>query len=233
MPTIQFNRCVHLSHIIDERIPVWPGDPPVELQCVSDLASDGYFLRKLTISEHGATHVNAARTFTEHGTPIDAAPPESLVVPAVVIDVRPRAAGNPDYQLDPAGVQDWEARHGPIPAGSLVILYTGWQAKWDDPAAFLNPDERGLHFPGFRDDTTQFLRNHRQIAGVGIDTHGVDGGQDRTFATNRQVLANGGLVLENLTNLDQMPAVGATLVIGLLRLRGGSGSPAAVLAFVP
>lgn len=42
------------------------------------------------------------------------------------------------------------------------------------------------------------------------------------------------IVLENLTNLetnlDQLPPQDITLMIGILRLRGGSGSPAAVMA---
>ena len=87
-----------------------------------------------------------------------------------------------------------------------------------------------MHFPGFGSDATQFLITERQIAGVGIDTHGVDSGQDCNFTTNRLILAKPRIVLENLTNLDQLPPQGTTLIIGILRLRGGSGSPAAVMA---
>ncbi|MCM2405583.1 cyclase family protein [Anabaena sp. PCC 7938] len=87
-----------------------------------------------------------------------------------------------------------------------------------------------MHFPGFGSDTTEFLITERQIAGVGIDTHGVDSGQDTNFTINRLVLAKSRIVLENLTNLDQLPPQGTTLIIGILQLRGGSGSPAAVMA---
>ena len=38
--------------------------------------------------------------------------------------------------------------------------------------------------------------------------------------------------MESLTNLDLLPPIGITLVIGIIRLKGGSGSPASVLAFV-
>lgn len=112
-----------------------------------------------------------------------------------------------------------------------MLLYTGWQELWQNSATFLNPDASGgLHFPGFGSEATRFLLRERQIAGVGIDTHGVDSGQDTTFATNRLVLEQPRLVLENLTNLDQLPPRGTTLVIGVLRLRGGAGSPTAVMA---
>ena len=92
---------------------------------------------------------------------------------------------------------------------------------------------QGLSFPGFGLDAVSFLLAERGIAGVGIDTHGVDGGQGADFAVNRLVLEELRIVLENLNNLDQLPPTGATLVIGVLRLRGGSGSPVSVTAFVP
>ncbi len=50
---------------------------------------------------------------------------------------------------------------------------------------------------------------------------------------NTGVLRSARLVLENLAQVDRLPPTGATLMIGVLRLRDGSGSPAAVLALVP
>jgi len=113
-------------------------------------------------------------------------------------------------------------------------MYTGWGDKWSDPKAFFNIDGKGnLHFPGFAGDTTTWLLGDRQIAGVGIDTHGVDPGLDTSYATNTQTTAAHKIVIECLGNLDQMPATGATLVLGILRLKDGSGTPLSVMAFVP
>lgn len=232
--TITYSRVLHLSHVIDPNIPQWPGDPSVEFENVASLENDGYYLRRLSLGEHGATHMNAPNSFHKLGMGIDQYPAESLVVPAVVMDIRDKAAVNANYALTPGDVLVWEQQHGPVPAGSVVLLYTGWQDKWFDTNAFLNPDAEGeLHFPGFGYDAMRFLLDERQIAGVGIDTHGVDSCQDETFATNRLVLEKPRIVLENLTNLDQLPPQGTTIIIGVLRLRGGSGSPVAVLALVP
>lgn len=232
--TITYSRVLHLSHAIAPNIPQWPGDPPVEFETVASLETDGYYLRRFSLGEHSATHMNAPNSFHELGMGIDQYPAESLVVPAVVMDIRDKAAVNPDYALTLGDVLVWEQQYSPVPAGSVVLLYTGWQDKWFDRNAFLNPDaEGGLHFPGFGFDATRFLLNERQIAGVGIDTHGVDSCQDETFATNRLVLEQPRIVLENLTNLEQLPPTGTTLVIGILRLRDGSGSPTAAIALVP
>jgi len=114
-----------------------------------------------------------------------------------------------------------------------VLLYSGWQQKRDTPHAFLNLDSNGTgHFPGFGMKAVRFLITERRVGCIGIDTHGVDGGQDQKFAVNRLILENSKIMLENLTNLDQLPPTGTTLAIGILRLSGGTGSPASVLALV-
>jgi kynurenine formamidase len=232
--TISYGHVVDLSHVIATNIPLWPGDPAVEFQTVASIDTDGYFLRKFTIGEHSATHMNAPASFMAGGATIDAYPQSSLVVPAVVIDVRCETEKNPDYQFSKQDLLKWESVHGQVPAGSLVLLYTGWQEKWNNPVAFFNQDASGgLHFPGFGSAVTKFLLQHRHIAGVGIDTHGADPGQDTTYATNNQVLANGGIVLECVNNLDKIPATGSTLVLGMLRLKGGSGTPLSITALAP
>ncbi|GBE94024.1 cyclase family protein [Nostoc cycadae] len=231
---INYSRVIHLSHIIDRNIPLWPGDPPVEFTTVADIADDGYYLRRFALGEHSATHINAPNSFDPAGAGIDEYAADSLVLSAVVIDICEVAVDNPDYALSITDILAWEEKYGVIKSGSLVLLYTGWQHKWTDRNAFFNQDAQGImHFPGFSSDATQFLLDKRQIAGVGIDTHGVDPGQDHNFTTNRLVLAQQGIILENLTNLDKLPPQGTTLAIAILRLRGGSGSPVGVLAFVP
>ena len=76
-------------------------------------------------------------------------------------------------------------------------------------------------------------RQPGEIAGLGIDTHGVDPGRDSSFAVSKLLLEQPRIVLANLAGLDQLPPTGTTLVIGILRLRGGSGSPASVIALIP
>ena len=232
--TLTIRRVVHLSHIIETNIPRWPDDPEVEFETVATLEKEGYYLRRFFMGEHSATHVNSPNSFYSTGLSLDQYPASSLIAPAVVIDIRPKAVTNPDYLLQPSDILNWEQQYGQIPHRSIVLLYTGWQSKWQDAAAFLNSDTSGiLHFPGMGCEAIQLLLLERQIAGVGIDTHGIDGGMDATFAVNRLVLQEPRIVLENLTNLDQLPPRDIMLVIGLLRLKGGTGSPAAVLALIP
>lgn len=229
-----FSDVVDLSHPISEEMPLWPGDPATRVQTVADLSGDGYFLRSVTFGEHSGTHMNAPCSFHEDGAGIDEYGPGDLIREAVVIDVRQQAAANPDYAFGLRDLDQWERQHGEVPDRSVVLLSTGWDRYWNDPERFLGFDEGGSpHFPGFSGEATGFLLDERRIGGVGIDTHGVDPGQDRNYTTNRRVLAQPRIVLENLTNLDRLPATGSTIVIAPLKLKGGSGSPVTVFGLIP
>jgi len=233
--TIGYSRVVDLQHVISPEIPLWPGDPEVVFKTVATMKKDGYCLRSFTIGEHSATHMNAPNGFIAGDKrAITSYSPEQLVVPAAVIDVRAECAADPDYQLTAEDVAVWEAKNGRLVPRTFVIMYTGWQQKWNDPKAFFNIDAKGnLHFPGFAGATTKWLLSERQIAGVGIDTHGVDPGLDTSYATNTQTTGAHKIVIECLGNLDQLPVTGTTLVLGILRLKDGSGTPLSVMAFVP
>ncbi len=232
--TIAYRRIIDLSHAIAPTIPLWPGDPPVEFESVAEIGKDGYYLRKFSMGEHSATHINAPNSFAPEGLGIESFAASSLVVPAIAIDLRHRTLANPDYALALTDIFSWEQNNQPIPTGSLVLLYTGWQEKWGNSQEFFKADDRGqLHFPGFGLEAAQWLVKERTIAGIGIDTHGVDPGIDDNFTVNKFILSQSKIVLENLTNLDKIPPTGTTLVIGILRLIGGSGSPVSVLGFIP
>ncbi len=224
---------IYLSHIIDPNIPQWENDPSVEFETVADWEKEGYYLRRFSMGEHSATHINAPISFHRNGAGIDEYPANSLVLPAVVIDIRASVVVNPDYVLSIADIETWENQYGKIPDKCLVLLRTGWQEKWNDEKAFFNKDVEGtMHFPGFGVDAAELLIQKRNIAGIGIDTHGVDGGKDVNFTINRLVLDRSRIVLENLTNLEQLPPTGIKVAIGILRLRGGSGSPVGVVALL-
>jgi kynurenine formamidase len=228
---IQFKKIVNLSHVIDENIALWPGDPAPEFTNLANIDPDGYYLRSFSMGEHSSTHMNSGNSFFAGGTSIDSYTADQLVRKAVVIDIRAKAAANRDYQLTKQDVEAWESTNGRIPKDSVVILFTGWQDKWSDQAAFIPEEEDGLHFPGFAGATTDWLLDKRQIAGVGTDTHGVDPGQDINYLTNTAVLQEKGIVLECLTNLDKLKPTGNTIVMGALALKDGSGSPLTVLGF--
>ena len=231
---VAFRRVVDLTHPIKPGIPLWPGDPPVQFETTASIPAEGYFLRRFSMGEHSGTHISTPSALFDQGPGPDSIPPETLIAPAVVIDARSSASMDPDYLLTVGDLEEWERKHGKIAAGSIVLLLTGWGRYWYEPERFINLGLDGLmHTPGFTSETVACLLDERGAAGIGIDTHGVDAGRDPGLEASRAALSRGALVLECLNNLDQLPATGATLVIGRLPLVGGSGSPASVLALAP
>ena len=76
--------------------------------------------------EHYGTHLDAPAHFPPGKATVDQIPAKQLFGPAVVLDVRAEGTKDADYQLPPARVEEWEKRHGKIPAGAIVLLRTGW-----------------------------------------------------------------------------------------------------------
>ncbi len=232
--SISFSKVVDLSWPVHPGIPQWPGDPDVEFETVANLEKDGYFLRRFSMGEHSGTHLSAPSGFELDAHGHEGFSPQDLVRPAVVIDIANQAETDPDYALTMNDILDWESDHGPVPQGCLALLRTGWQTRWGRALDYLGGSTADqLHFPGFGLDAAQMLLEGRNVAGLGTDTAGAEPGVDTGFSVSRLALENRLIVLENLTNLDLLPPTGALLVVGLLRLEGGSGGPASVTALVP
>ncbi len=232
-PALTDWQVVDLTQPLTPEIPLWPGDPEFVIDPWATYEVDYYYINRISIGEHSGTHRGTPNTFIEGARSAEMIPAEELVVPAVVIDIRDKAT-DVDYRLTIEDITTWEAANGEVPAGNVVILLTGWQDKWDDPAAFIGEDEDGiLHWPGFGADAATFLIEERGAVGLGTDTHGVDPGNDEEFGASFAMYDADGMILECLAGLDELPPVGATLVVGGWPIEGGSGSPARVLAFLP
>jgi kynurenine formamidase len=229
-----FNKVLFLSHVVRTNGPVFPGDPPVEIQPAATIQRDGYFLQKLVMGEQAGTHWAAPAHFHAGHAAADELDPADFFYPAVVLDVRAQVAEDADFTLGVGEIEKWEANFGPIPPDSAVIMWTGWQDRWDDPSAYLNADSAGrLHYPGFGALATRWLIEHRSIGALGIDTMGIDPGADTSFRANRLLLAEHRIHLENLAGLGEMPPASGWIIVGGIRIRAGSGSPATVFGLIP
>lgn len=72
----------------------------------------------------------------------------------------------------------------------------------------------------------------RDVSAIGVDTLSLDAGHATRFPVHRAWLGSGRWGIENLANVERLPATGAVIVVGALRLQGGSGAPARVLALI-
>lgn len=225
---------VDLTHALAATSPAWPGAPHLAVALEADYPQ-GYFARHIALPEHAGTHVDAPAHFVRGGATVDAIAPAALRAEAVVIDVRAHAAKNSDYAATAGDLEAWERAHGPIPEHALVLLRTGWDARWGDETRYRNADAKGvMHFPGFSAGAIAWLVAHRpSFVGVGVDTLSIDPGADAGFAAHKALLGAGKYGVENLAGLPSLPARGAVVTVAPLKLAGGSGAPARVFADLP
>jgi kynurenine formamidase len=224
-------RLVSMAQPIDGTMPVWPGDPTPAFEPVAAIEREGFFLRGLSLGEHSATHQNAPISFFDGAADIASIAP--VLLPLIVADWSTHCADRPHRRFDDKDLAEFESKFGQVFAGGFFVLNTGWHRLWNDPLRFLGGDDRSSPaFPSFDESAIDALLA-RGVAGVGIDTHGIDAPDDLDYACQKKLLAAGKRVIECLGNLDGLPAMGASIVIAPLPLVGGSGSPIAPLALVP
>lgn len=239
LAAIPADRLVDLSYPFDATTLYWPTAAGFTLKNdASGRSPEGFWYASNSLcgSEHGGTHLDAPYHFAEHGRTTERIPVEALVGPAVVIDVRTACAADPDHAVSAGELRAWEDRHGPIPEGSIVVLFTGWGERWPDRRAYLGDDTPGdatrLHFPGLSAEGARHLVS-RRVAGVGIDTASIDPGPSRDFIAHR-ILADADIyTLENLDAVERLPARGASLIALPMKIGGGTGGPARVVAVLP
>ena len=241
-PAFPGGAVVDLSHAYDANAIFWPTAEPFTLTKVADGMTPGgyyYAANDFSTSEHGGTHIDSPIHFAQGRLTVDRIPLERLMGPAVVIDVAEAASRAADYQVTTQDIERAEARDGRIPDGAIVLIRTGFAARWPDAASYLGTAERGaaavarLHFPGLHPDAAKWLAANRAIAAVGIDTASIDYGQSAAFESHRTLFAQDIPAFENLASLARLPPRGAHVIALPMKIAGGSGAPLRVIAILP
>lgn len=230
-----FHAVVDLTHTVNGQVPKFdPSEDGYHVKTLQTIEKDQYFARYISLPEHFGTHIDAPAHFARGLWTVDQIPPERLVAPLVVLDLREGVKGNPDYQVSVEDIARWEHTHSQIPMAAVVIVRTGWDARWNSAKAYRNADAKGImHFPGYSADAAKFLTEGRQALGLGIDTLSVDYGPSTDFPVHHYTLAHSVYHLENVANLEHVPATGSTVIVAPMKIEGGSGGPVRILALLP
>ena len=228
-----FRDVVDLTHPFSPSLPVYPGYKPLQIRERFSVARDGFAANDVTFDEHTGTHVDAPSHFVPGAVSADRLPVDRLIAPLAVIALADRAAKAPDTLVSVDDLLQWEKRHGRIPAGALVAMHSGWDARATNIDRFLNRDAKGrMHMPGFGEEAARFLVAERDICGVGVDTLSLDAGAAQKFVAHVAILGAGKYGVELMANLGRVPPSGATVIVGAPTHAGATGGPARVLALV-
>jgi kynurenine formamidase len=221
-----------MTHTLHTDFPTYFGESGFSMTSKFSFAEHGFNLFDLAINEHTGTHIDAPLHFSADGNSVDEIPVTSLVAPLAVIDIRARAAENPEAQVTPDDLRAWVQSHGAFPPGCCVALNSGWAAHVETPK-FRNVDGEGkMRFPGFHVEAAQMLLEETTAVGIASDSLSLDIGSSANFATHYAWLPQGRWGIECLAGLDRVPASGATLIVGAPKHRGGSGGPSRIMALV-
>jgi kynurenine formamidase len=243
-PSDQFQavRWIDLSHDFSDETIYWVTAEPFKRTTVAEgMTPGGYYYSAYNYSaaEHGGTHIDSPIHFAEGKKTVDQLELTHLIGEAVKIDVSDKASADRDYLITVDDIKNWEAANGKIPEWSIILFHTGFGSKWPDKKAYLGTDQKGeaavkdLHFPGLHPDAAKWLVENRKFKAVGIDTASIDFGQSTDFKSHVALMTNNIPAFENVANMDKLPVKDFHIIAMPMKIKGGSGAPLRIAAWVP
>lgn len=238
---LKTGRLIDMSYDFSEKTLYWPTANTFRIDTAfNGITPGGFFYSAYNYcaAEHGGTHLDAPVHFAKGKWSADQIPLENLTGEAVVVDVSEKALKNPDYLISADDIQAWEKTNGTIPDGAILFFKTGYGQFYPDAKKYLGTDQRGeeavpqLHFPSIDPAAAAWLVKNRKLKAVGIDVASVDYGQSKDFKTHLVLYAQNICGFENVANLDQLPAKGAYIFALPMKIKGGSGGPLRIMAWV-
>ena len=235
-------RFVSLSHVLTPNAPLWKGFPagtrfergiaklddkspfgPLDYT-TSGFETTGYTL----VTDQMGTQLDPPAHWHPCYPAIDELPPTLALRKLAVISIAEQVQSNVNYALTADDVRAWEKVHGPVPAGSVVMVHSDWSKRWPDGARVQPADGK---FPGVALDALKLLHLERKILLHGHEP--LDTDSTPTLIGEDWLMNNGYMQAEGVANLDQVPPVGALVAIGFPRFKGGTGGYASFTAICP
>jgi arylformamidase len=211
-------RAVDLTHAFVNGMPVFPGLPDPSFEPIANVEDDGYAMTSYRMLNHIGTHVDAPAHQIAGGDTLDEIGLERLVTDAVTIDVSHR---DPHGPVSLAELEPYLDR---VQAGDIVLFYSDNARNYGTDAYWT-----GWSFPDA--DAARALID-RGVSAVGFDGPSADQVDSTTMDLHRIWLGAGRMILENVNNLDQLPAR-APIVVAPMKVAAANGAPARIFALLP
>lgn len=241
--TLSNAKYVDLTHAFAPDTPLWPGFGPSSFGPAVAGSTWPGFIKKNEEYEYEAqgfvatsyrlatdqlgTQLDAPAHWWDFGATVSDIPATVAVRPLVVINIAEKVKVTPGYSAQPDDVHAWEAVHGQISQGSVVMFRSDWSLKWED----YKTDGLPTVFPGVSLETLKLLHTDRGILFHGhepLDTDMTD-----TLEGEAWLMHNNYMQAEGVTNLDKVPEYGALISIGFAKAEGGTGGLARFVAICP
>lgn len=186
-----------ISLPISESLPVYPGDPSVTVDVISDVSSGApYTLTRISMGSHTGTHVDAPLHLLADGDTVDNLPIDLLMGPCYLASA--------DFDM-PISIQELDSLA--VPPETTRLLLRTRNAK-----GYLTQDA-----------ASRLVETGVKL--VGIDSPSVDTPGSPDLPVHRVMLEAEVIIVENLA-LDAVNPGGYLLVCLPLRIAGCDGAPA-------
>lgn len=221
-------KLIDLTHVLDAHIPTWNGgcgfNHSIHLD-YDDCEGDTKFrVMKVQMNAGIGTHMDAPSHCIPGGRSIHDLSLKDLCMPCVVIDVASKA--HERYRVTVDDILSFESRYGRIADASCVMIKTGWERFWDTPGKYRN----NLVFPSVSAEAANVLLE-RGVSALGIDTLSADRPEDG-FPVHQVFLGAGRILIENVANLDMMPASNSFVMVLPLKIKEGTEAPVRLVGLV-
>ena len=202
-------RTYDISVPLTAGMPLYPGDPPFEIEALPHDGAAPYVISRLGLSTHSGTHVDAPAHFLPGGATVDQLPVDILVGKARVVELLEQE------RIERADLEAQDLR--------------------DDLRVLIKTRMSGLMQKStFQEDHVYLARDaalylaQAGIKLVGFDYLSIDRYGATDFPAHRALLDAGVVIVEGL-DLSEVPAGEYDLFCLPLRIGGGDGAPARVL----
>ncbi len=201
---------IDLTHALTPSIPVWKGFGPSTFGPALNpetgkpyrYAEDGFEATRYNLStDQFGTQLDPPAHWAPEFPAIDELPATYAIRPLVVLSIVEQVAKNPGYSLQVSDIERWEAKHGKIPAGSVVMVRSDWSKEWPDPALATREV-----FPGVSLAALKFLHEQRHILFHGHEP--LDTDTTPTLEGEHWLMHHGYTQAEGVANLDHVPETG-------------------------
>lgn len=206
-----------LTQTISPQMPVYPGTEPPVFSLGCSLEVDGFREKKLTFFSHTGTHIDAPAHLLADGKTLDQFPAAQFVGPACCLDFSDR----PGAVIEVADLEPYRAQLAQV---DFCLLRSGWSCYWGAPQYFVD-------FPVLSLAAAQWLCRF-DLKGIGFDAISADPVAAQDLPIHQQLLGKGLVLIENLTNLEQLPDQPMLFSCLPLKLVDADGSPVRAVALL-
>jgi kynurenine formamidase len=204
-----------LTHTITDDISVFSATEHPKITVAAEKEKDGYSQKHISIYSHNGTHMDAPFHILKDGVTADEMPVESFFGKACVADFSGISAR--EISLEAIKTKEKEMKES-----DFLLIHTGWDKKW-------KTDDYSDGFPVLSVEAANYLTNFN-LKGVGVDAISVDTIDSAEMPVHHALLGAGMILIENLTNLSELPESGVYFSAFPLKIKEADGSPIRAVA---